>query len=291
MEGKNEEGTATNRVTIVTDSAANLPDELVRQYAIHVLPLKIIWRGQVLRDGIDLSGEAFYRRLAEDNYTPTTSAVSTGEFLKTFRHLRETHDAVVTILLARELSASYGSAVIAQQMMGDPNVQVIDGRTATMAQGFVVLEAARTAQSGAPVGEVAARAQTIISRVHVLGIVETLEYLRRTGRIGAAAAFLGSVLQFKPIIGIPPGNGTVVGLERPRTWKQAIARMLDLVAERVGDRPLHVAVGHGGRPQAARALNNELLHRFDVREHYITHFTPVLGAHAGPVLSVSFYAD
>ncbi len=278
-------------VAIVTDSAANLPDELVKQYAIRVLPLKIIWQGQVLQDGIDLSGQAFYRRLAEDNYTPSTSAVSTGEFLETFRSLRERHDAVVAILLACELSANYESAMIAQQMLDDPNVRVMDSRTAAMAQGFVALEAARTAQTGAPVEEVVARAQAFIPRVHVFGAVETLEYLRRGGRIGAASAFLGSMLQIKPIVGIPPGNGSVVGLERPRTWKRAITQMLDLVAEQVGDQALHVAVGHGGHPEAARTFSDDLMRRFDVREHYITYFTPVMGAHAGPILAASFYSE
>ena len=127
--------------------------------------------------------------------------------------------------------------------------------------------------------------------MQLLATLETLEYLRRGGRIGTAAAFLGSMLQMKPIVGIPPGHGTVVGIARPRTWRRAVKRMVELMAEQMDGQPVHVAISHGNRQEEAAGLAEELQHRFDVRELYITYFTPVMGAHAGPVLSVSFYAD
>jgi len=171
-------------------------------------------------------------------------------------------------------------------------LHVVDSRTAAMAQGFIVLEAARAATAGATVEQVVARAQEMIPRVQVLAALETLEYLHRGGRIGTASAFLGSMLQMKPIVGIPPGHGTVVGIARPRTWRRAVARMVELMTEQVGDRPVYVAVSHGDHEEeAAAAVAEELQRRFDVRELYTTYFTPVMGAHTGPVLSVSFYAD
>lgn len=282
---------AVSNIAIVTESSANLPPEVVEEYGIHVLPLRIIWDGKVLHDGVDIMPQEFYARLRTDHCMPTSSALSPSELLETFRSLAEEADAIVAILLSQELSGTFEAAQIAHQLAPTLPLHLVDSRTAAMAQGFVVLEAARAAAAGATVEQVIARAQEMIPRVQLLATLETLEYLHRGGRIGTASAFLGSVLQMKPIVGIPPGHGTVVGVARPRTWRRAVARMLDLMAEQVGDRPVHVAVSHGDHEEDAAALAEELQRRFDVRELYIIYFTPVMGAHAGPVLSISFYAE
>ena len=280
-----------NRIAIVTESSANLPPEVVEEYGIHVLPLKIIWDGKVLRDGVDITPQEFYTRLRTDHCMPTTTALSPSELLETFRSLAEEAEDIVAILLSRELSGTFEAAQIAQQLVPTLPLHLVDSRTATMAEGFVALEAARAAAAGDTVEQVVARAQEMANRVQFLVVLETLEYLHRGGRIGTASAFLGSMLQMKPIVGIPPGHGTVVGIARPRTWRRAVARMVDLIAEQVGDRPVHVAVSHGDHEEDAAALAEELQRRFDVRELYTTYFTPVMGAHAGPILGVSFYAD
>ncbi len=280
-----------NRVAIVTESSSNLPPEVVEEYGIHVLPLKVIWEEKVFRDGVDLTPQEFYSRLRMDHYMPTTAAFSPSEFLETFRSLAQEHEAIVAILLSQDLTGSVEAAQIASQMAPTLPVHIVDSRTAAMAQGFIVLEAARAAAAGATAEQVVARAQEMIPRVQFLATLETLEYLRRGGRIGTAAAFLGSMLQMKPIVGIPPAHGTVVGVARPRTWKRAVEQMLDLMGEAVGERPVHVAVSHGDQEEEAHALAEELRRRFDVRELYITYFTAVMGAHAGPALCVAFYAD
>jgi len=280
-----------NRIAIVTESSANLPPEVVEEYGIHVLPLKIIWNDKVLRDGVDITPQEFYARLRTDHCMPTTSALSPSELLRTFRSLAEEAEAIVAILLSRDLTGSVEAAQMVQQLAPALPLHLVDSRTATMAEGFVALEAARAAAAGATVEQVVTRAQEMANRVQLLVVLETLEYLRRGGRIGTASAFLGSMLQMKPIVGIPPGHGTVVGVARPRTWRHAVARMVDLMAEQVDDRPVHVAVSHGDHEEDAAALAEELQRRFDVRELYTTYFTPVMGAHAGPVLGVSFYAD
>ncbi len=280
-----------NRVAIVTESSSNLPPEVVEEYGIHVLPLKVIWEEKVFRDGVDLTPQEFYSRLRMDHYMPTTAAFSPSEFLETFRSLAQEHEAIVAILLSQDLTGSVEAAQIASQMAPTLPVHIVDSRTAAMAQGFIVLEAARAAAAGANAEQVVARAQEMIPRVQFLATLETLEYLRRGGRIGTAAAFLGSMLQMKPIVGIPPAHGTVVGVARPRTWKRAVEQMLDLMGEAVGERPVHVAVSHGDQEEEAHALAEKLRRRFDVRELYITYFTAVMGAHAGPALCVAFYAD
>ncbi|MDY7079337.1 MAG: DegV family protein [Chloroflexota bacterium] len=280
-----------SHIAIVAESSANLPPEVVEEYNIHVLPLRIIWEGEVLRDGVDITPQEFYARLRANGHMPTTSTLTPNEFLAVFHSLSEENKAIVAILLSRDLTSSVEAAKMAQRLAPTLPLHVVDSRTATMAQGFVVLEAAKAVAAGATIEQVVARAQEMTNRVQLLATLETLEYLRRGGRIGAAAAFLGSALQMKPIVGIPPAYGSVVGVARPRTWKRALKRMLELMAEQVGERPVHVAVSHGDHGEEAVALAEELQRRFDVRELYITYFTPVMGAHAGPVLGVSFYAE
>ncbi|MDY6876766.1 MAG: DegV family protein [Chloroflexota bacterium] len=280
-----------NHITIVTESSANLPLEVVKENNIYILPLRIIWEGKALRDGVDITPQEFYARLRTDNYTPTTSIASPSELLPTFRTLAEEAEAIVAVLLSQDLTGSVQTVRMIQQLEPMLPLHVVDSRTAAMAQGFVALEAARTAAAGATVEQVISRAQEMVNRVQMIATLETLEYLRRGGRIGTAAAFLGSMLQMKPIVGIPPGHGTVIGIARPRTWKRAVARMVELMAEQVGERPVHVAISHGDREEEAKATAEELQRRFDVREIYITYFTPVMGAHAGPVLSLSFYVE
>ena len=280
-----------NHVTVVTDSVANLPADVTEKYGIPIVPLRIVWDGEVFRDGVDITPQEFYVRLQEDKRMPTTSTIAPEELLQVLRPLAEEGKSIVAIFLAHELSATVDVAQKVQLLAPTLPLHVVDSRTAAMAEGFVVLEAARAAADGATVEQVVARAQAMIPRVHILGVVETLEYLRRGGRIGAAAAFLGSMLQMKPIVGIPPGHGSVIGVARPRTWKNAIEQMLELMGEEVGERPVHAAIGHGAREEEAHALAEALRQRFDVQELYITYFTPVMGVHTGPVLSVSFYAD
>ena len=131
-----------NRIAIVTESSANLPPEVVEEYGIHVLPLRIIWNGKALRDGVDITPQEFYARLRTDNYMPTTSALSPSELLETFHSLAEEAEAIVAILLSRELSGTFEAAQIAQQLAPTLPLHLADSRTAAMAEGFVVLEAA-----------------------------------------------------------------------------------------------------------------------------------------------------
>ncbi len=278
-------------IAIVTESASNIPPELVNEYNIHILPMTMVWKDEVLRDGIDITPQEFYAKQRMGNFAPTTTAIAPGELLDLFRDLAEESEAIVAILLSGDLTSSVEIAQMVQQMEPSLPLHIIDSQSAAMAQGFIVLEAARAAASGAPIEEVIARAEDMIGRVHLIAALATLKYLRRGGRIGAASAFMGSMLQFKPIIGIPPGQGKVIPLARPRTWSRAIEEMLESMAEIVGNQPVHVAIIHGDREEDATRLAEEVTDRFDVRELYKTYLTPVMGSHAGPVLGLAFYVE
>jgi DegV family protein with EDD domain len=159
-----------------------------------------------------------------------------------------------------------------------------------MAQGFVVLEAARVAQAGGTLDEVARAAEAMIPRVHLLAILDRLDYLARSGRVRGVVALVGSALHITPIFTIQQGQVSIVS--RTRSKRRAVRTMLDRMATRVRDRPVHVAVFHADVPEEAAELRDEIAAHFHCVELFVTEFTPVMGAHTGPgVLGVAFYAE
>jgi len=279
-----------SHIAVVTDSVANLPPQLVEQYGITVVPLLVVFGQDVFRDGVDLSPTEFYRKLRESDRLPTTTTPSIGEFLSAFERLSRGAQAIVCIHLARQLSTTVETAEEAGRMFEGVEIHVVDSRSAAMGQGFVVLEAARTAAQGGDVAAVVARAEEIIPRVNVIAALDTLEYLYRGGRIGRAADLIGSALRFKPIISVE--NGVVEGLERPRTRDRAVRRILEVMADRVRERPVHAAVLQADVPEDAERLRRRIEDRFCCVELFITDLTPVMGTHTGPgVLGVAFWAE
>ncbi len=278
-------------IAVIAESSCNLPPELIQQYAIHILPLRLCWQGESLRDGLDISAEEVYRRQETEDYIPRTATISPGELLELVNSLAGRVDVAVAVLLSSQLTSSVQVARLVQAMDPAVPLQVIDSRTAAMAQGFVVRAAAQAAQEGADVEMVLRQAEAMIGRVHFYAVLETLKYLRRLGRVSLPVALAAGALQIKPLIALRPGEGQVSSAGRPRTWHKALACMLDLVAQEADGRPLHAAVSHGNRPDAAEAVAGQLQARFDVRELTINHLTPVMGAAAGPTVAVTFYCD
>jgi len=279
-----------SRIAIVTDSLANLPRELVKKYQISVIPTLVIFGREIFRDEVDITPGEFYRRLRKAKQLPTTTTPSMGDFLALFWRLSQEAKAILCIHAARELSATVETARKVAEMFEEVPVHVIDSRTAAMAQGFVVLEAARRAYQGGDLPSVLARAEEMIPRVNLIAMLDTLEYLYRGGRIGRAARLLGSVLNFKPILFLK--DGVVDALERPRTRARAMQRLLEIMAERVGKRPVHAAVMHADAAQEAERLRRKVAARFHCLELYLTEFTPVMGTHAGPgLVGLCFWAE
>ena len=278
-----------NHIAIITESASNLPQELIEQYPIHVLPIWLTWEGEALRDGIDITAEEVYNRIETGDIIPTTSTFNASELVAILENLPPETEAAIAILLSGELSMSVNVASLVAQSSPPVPLHVVDSRTATMAQGFIVLETARAAAAGATVQQALAVAREMVDRVHFLCVLETFKYLRRGGRVGIAPYYLGETLQIKPIIALQPGIGEVKPAARPRTWHKAVDQMLEMIGDIVGEQPLHAAVSHGNRRAEAERVAGILRQRFDVRELFINHLTPVMGAHAGPLVGVAFF--
>lgn len=278
------------KIAVVTDSAACLPDRIVREYKIHVVPFKLTWGQTVLRDGVDITPDEFYRLLQAHPTPPTTSQPSAGEFLALYQQLANEAEGIVSIHIPRTLSGTCNAAEMAARMLSRIPVRVIDCGTAAMAQGFIVREAARVARAGGTLDEVVAAAKAMIPRVHLLAILDRLDYLARSGRVRGVVAMVGSALHITPLFTIREGQVSVI--RRARSKHRAIEAMIEAMEAHVGPSPVHVAVFHAGVPDEAEALRATIASYFVCVELLVTEFTPVMGAHTGPgVLGVAFYAE
>ena len=283
-----------SRVAIVTDSSVNMPDGLVQQYGIDVVPLKVIFGEHSLRDGIDIAPEEFYEMLAAAPQLPTTSQPSTGDFVEVYRRLSEEAEGIVSIHLSDLLSGTVRSALAAKERAADVPIEVIDSQSTSLGLGFVVLAAAREAEAGEDYHGVIEAARAVIPKMSVLFVVDTLKYLRLGGRIGGGSAMLGTALKIKPLLHL--SEGQVNPLERVRSKARATERMVEIMEQRLESEnsgsALHAAVAHAGRRDEAEQLREEVLSLFDPSEFYLTELTPALGTHVGPgTLALGWYVD
>jgi DegV family protein with EDD domain len=278
------------KVVVVTDSSANVPAHVARQLDIRIVPILLAINGRTFRDGIDVTSSEIYHRLRTSRHLPTTSAPSVGDFLRVYANASQEAEGILSIHLSPKLSATFSTAMAASQLVDDVPIRVINCNTVAMGQGFVVMEAARAAAAGDDMDDVIARAENVASKVNLLATLDTLEYLRRGGRIGGAATLLGTLLQIKPVLYVVDGYVDVFA--RPRTKAKAIRTMIEQMATQVDGEPLHAAILHAGVPEEAEALRQVIEDRFNCAELYVTELTPVMGAHTGPgVLGVVFYVE
>lgn len=278
-------------VAIVIDSTANLPDNLVTEYQIHVVPQIVNWEGKSLLDGIDIQTEAFYAKLSQSKSIPTTSQPSAGEFLEHFKRVAETAESIVGIFISEHLSGTLSSARTAAEMMGDYPIEIVDSRSASMGLGLIALAAARAAAAGKDYKEVAAIARSIVPHIRVLFVVDTLEYLHRGGRIGGAKRLIGSVLSIKPVLHLEEGK--IEPLASIRTKKKAVEHMLEVARQDMANqKQVHTAVLHAAAPSDAQKLEQTIHEIIQPVEVVNGALSPVIGTHVGPgTLGVAYYAE
>lgn len=266
-------------VRIVTDSACDLEADEVTEYGIRVVPLSIRFGDREFIDREELSVEEFYERMASSDKLPETAAPPPGKFEQTFREAAaEGADAVVCINLSSALSATMQSAqTAAQAVAGDIDVRVVDSKSITGGLGTQVVEAAKAAREGKSVDEVVAVVEDLVPRTEIYGALDTLENLKKGGRIGNARALLGSMLSFKPLIHI--ADGVVEEAGKPRTRKRALEALRDkLFAEGTVS---HLRVCHGEAPDVDDFI--ELISpRYPRDQIKVCKIGAVIGTHGGP---------
>jgi DegV family protein with EDD domain len=279
-----------SKVKIVIDSTTYLPNELIEKYDMRVAPAVVIWKGEQLLDGIDISPSEFYTRLQNESELPTTSQATPAAFKDIYDALLADGDDILGVLVSHKLSGMMNSAEQAMAMLPDANIQLIDTLSVSMGVGWPAIAAARAASKGMTLSECRAFSEKACENIGVLFSVDTLEFLHRGGRIGGAQRFIGAALNFKPILEIQ--DGAIEALERVRTQKKALVRLVNLVVERIGGRsPVYLAVMHANAPERAQKLLEDASAVINPVETVIADLSPGVGTHAGPgTVALAFLA-
>jgi DegV family protein with EDD domain len=271
------------KVAIVTDSTAYIPAVLQKQLNISVVPLTLIWGDESFEDGVDMLPEDFYRRMANSKVVPTTSQPTILSMKNVFERLLGQGYDVLGIFISSRLSGTVESAMQARETVekGKDRIGILDSLATTMALGWPVLTAARAAEAGENLVECQKLAEKARDQTGVMFVVETLEYLRRGGRIGGAQAMLGTILNVKPLLELQ--DGRIEAVEKIRTKGKALGRMLDLVEAKVAGRtPTRLATVHANAEAEALSLLEFARQRFHPIESLYCPLSPVIGTHAGP---------
>ncbi len=279
------------KVAVVTDSTTYVPQDLMAKYGIRVAPQVLIWDGVTYLDGVDMQPGEFFRRLAQAKHLPTSAQVPVRKFYEIFRELHESGHDILAVVLSSKLSGTVGAARQAREMLPEARIEVVDSYTVAMATGFVVLAAARAAAEGATLEECRALAERAKEHGGLLLTVQTLEFLHRGGRIGGAARLVGTLLKIKPILEVR--GGRVEPLEKTRTRRKALQRVVDIVAERTaGHEIVRIAALHANAEEDARWMMEHLRERIQPTETLLSIVSPVIGTHVGPgTVGIAYMTD
>ena len=266
------------RVRIVTDSTADIPDELIEELEIGIIHDYINFGTQSLRDRIDISRAEFYSRLAAEPEVPTTASPGVGEFEEAYRQAGAPEAAIVSLHPPAQLSALFNTAALAAQSFPNGRVTVIDTGQVSMGLGWQVVAAARAAQANASVAEIVELVEAMGPRVTVFAALDTLEFLRRSGRVSWTQTIVGALLRIKPMIQL--SEGQILLADRVRTSRRAMDRLVELTAAL---EPLEsLAILHSNWPAGAAQLQSRLDHLRPRDRVLVVDVTPTIGVHVGP---------
>ena len=280
----------TTKVAVVTDGACSLTPAQGNELGVHIAPVYLTFGDNTYRAGVDLSSQKFYELLSASKKLPTTAQPTAGDFVKIFEKLADDVDEIVTVVISHHMSATIQSVETAKQEFDKVPVYVIDSESVSLGLGMMAIAAAGAANQGQDGQSIFELVNSIKQKMNVIFTVRTLEYLHKGGRIGGATAFLGSALDIKPILYIT--NGRIEPLEKQRTRKRSVRRLVELMSEKVGDNPVHVAILHGDIPEEAGQLERIVRDQFNIVDMITSDMGPVIGVHAGPgTLGLVFYPD
>lgn len=280
-------------IAVVTDSCASIPPDLVESLQIEVVPYYIHRGNETLRDLVDVSHDEFFQWLPTADTLPTTANPGPGDYLSAFTRAAEQAEGIVSVHMTSKGSGAYQSACIGREMaetqLPGVQIEVIDTLQVSMVHGWAAIEAARAAQAGGDLEQVAAAARYVADTGWMIQTADTLKYLYMGGRIGRAQHLVGSLLNVKPLIGMEEGIITPLG--KARTRSKAYAKMLELMRERnPADIPIKIGITHVAASEQAQLLLEMVEQAFDCREAVTSQLSPALGVHTGPgMVGVNFF--
>ena len=269
------------KIGFITDSTAYLDKDYAQKHNIKVVPLNLHWGEELYKDNVNITPEDFYSRLAKADALPTTSQPSAGEFLEAYEEMAKQADELVVPLISSGISGTVDSAMMAAKEFKKVPVHVVDSKTTSAGLSLLVKAMVNAAESGSQVDEVLGLAERIVQDERIFFVVDTLKYLHMGGRIGGASAFLGSALDLKPILTLTE-EGKIDALEKVRTKKKAVKRLIELAVEKAGGKPAHVAVIHAEARTEAESLKTDLEAQINCLDCEIYIISPVIGTHTGP---------
>ncbi len=269
------------KIAFVTDSTAYLDADFVKQNEITIIPLNLHWDGTNYRDGVNITPVEFYKMLDKSDTLPTTSQPTYGEFEVIFENLAKNNDAVIAALISSGISGTIDSALMAQKHLNTLSLEVIDSKLTSAGLALLMKALVKARAEGSDTSELVALANRIIDNASIFFMVDTLKYLHKGGRIGGASKFLGGALDIKPILYLNK-EGKIDALEKVRTKKKALQRLMDLAAEKADGKKAYLGIIHAQAPDDAQQVKEALSQRINCAEMEIYELSPVIGTHVGP---------
>ncbi len=267
-------------VRIVTDSTSDITQAEARALGVTVVPLTVHLCGASYRDGIDLSVEDFFDKMEASGEVPTTSQVPPGEFTHLFQSLVDAGDEVVGIFISSEMSGTYQSAQVARELVDAERIHVVDSRVATFELALLVREAVRMKDAGKTAVEIAEAVRLLTKRVRLFAVIDTLKYLRLSGRISTATAFVGGLLGINPLISVR--DGKVVSTGKSRGLKAGLSMIAEQMRADPPDLDYRVSFGHINAPAFLKETVSFLAGEFGIEEYFEANIGITVGTHVGP---------
>jgi DegV family protein with EDD domain len=266
---------------IVTDTTCDIPAAWLNQYNLIRLPINIQFGLETFQEGVTITPATFYERIERENLLPTTSQPAVGQFSQLYTALAADGSEILSIHVTSKLSGTWQAACLsAKHLAGQVKISVVDSLTGSAGLGFMVREAAHLAEAGLSSAEIVSRLEARRSQIEVLIMLNDLRYARMSGRVGRLREALVSLLNIKPIVGVEAG--ALLPVDRVRSQRQGLARMVALAETKLEDKPVHVGVVHALAPGAASQLLEHLQQRLNCQDTFITDLALSLAVHFGP---------
>jgi DegV family protein with EDD domain len=282
------------KVGVITDSIACLTSELVAQYDIKIVPYSFHINGRSYRDWVDITPSEAYELFLKNPESLLTSPASPMDYLEAYREVGRQTESIICVTLSSKLSTAHNVALLARdeavQELPGTVIEVVDSQTATAAEGFIVLAAARAARENKSLAEVVTVTRAMCRRTGLVALLDTVRHVYRSGRIPKVASQVGSALNIRPILTISSGEVHILGMGRNK--RRGINRLLEAMRDKVGPDPVHVAVMHAYALDDAERLMERVSAEFNCVELWLTEFSPLMGYACGTgTLGLAFYAE